>query len=75
MSADAKSINPSLLTEPELMAWLGYKRRLELQTALRELGIPYALGKGGTIISTVQAVNTALLGERGAKMKSAPIEF
>ncbi|SMF96836.1 hypothetical protein SAMN02949497_4249 [Methylomagnum ishizawai] len=73
MNAEAK--NPNLLTEPELMAWLGYKRRLDLLVALRDLRIPYALGKGGIVVSTVQAVNAGLLGTDGVRMESDPVEF
>lgn len=76
MAVTTDTKNANLLTEPELMAWLGYKRRLDLLAALRDLGIPYALGKGGTIVSTIQAVNAGLLKLRGgATMAADSIEF
>jgi hypothetical protein len=51
-----------LLTEPQLMDWLGYKRRTDLETRLRELRIPYVYGRGGLIATTLAAVNSALVG-------------
>jgi hypothetical protein len=44
------------------MAWLGYKRRTDLETALRGLKIPYGYGKGGVVVTTVSAVDRALVG-------------
>ena len=54
---------------------MGYRRRLDLQAALRELRIPYVIGKGGTVISTVQAVNAGLLCAAGTRMEGDSIEF
>jgi hypothetical protein len=74
--APASSANPNLLTEAELMAWLGYRRRLDLIEALRQQRIPYFTGKGGIVVTTLEAVNAGLLGVASARMEAPePIEF
>lgn len=51
-----------LLREAELRDWLGYERASDIEARLRELGISYRKGKGGTIVTTIDAVNRALAG-------------
>jgi hypothetical protein len=65
--------NPHLLTESQLMAWLGYKRRADLEARLRELRIPYVYGKGGAIATALAAVNSTLVGRTDTYEE--PIEF
>lgn len=53
----------ALLTEDDLKAWLGYESSSALEQRLREAGIRYKrIGKGGTIATTLDAVNKAFAG-------------
>lgn len=51
----------TLIPEPDLMEWTGYKRRDALVNFLRQSGIPYLLGNKGKILVTYDAVNLPLL--------------
>ena len=45
-------MSPDLLTEEHLKAWLGYRRRGDLERALREQGVRIIYGKGGSVNTT-----------------------
>lgn len=52
-----------LITEDQLKEWLGIERRTPLMRKLQELKIPYGLGGGGRICTTLGAIDRALVGE------------
>jgi len=57
------SRNPALLNEDDLRAWLKFERAADIETKLREMGIRFRrAGKGGAIVTTIEAVNRALAG-------------
>ena len=58
--------NQHLLSEPDLMNWLGCKRRAALEKYLREHGVRVIYGPGGRICTTLEAVNEALVGRKAA---------
>lgn len=58
--AEKNTLNQILLTEQDLMQWTGYSRRADLEKWLTLQGIKPVHGKGGTIITTLNAVNDAL---------------
>ena len=69
------AVMPSeLLDEANLMAWSGHAQRVRLEKWLKEQRIPYRYGKGGRIITTLAAVNAALVAG-GATIGPDPIEF
>ncbi len=49
-----------LLTEEQLKAWSKYSRTSDLLDFLRSNGIAYFRGRGGSVMTTVQAVNAPL---------------
>ena len=51
----------NLLTEEELKAWLNCERRGDLVRALDRAQIPYAVGVGGCISTSLGAIDGALL--------------
>ena len=42
----------SLITETQLKNWLGYRRRADIERALRQAGIRFIHGQGGTVCTT-----------------------
>jgi hypothetical protein len=54
------SDHPALLTEAELMHWLGYSQRSRLEDRLRQLGVPIIYGRGERICTTLGALEAAL---------------
>lgn len=57
------AIQKVLLTEADLRDWLGYHRSSDIEARLREMGIKFRrAGKGGTIVTTLAAVNRAIAG-------------
>lgn len=52
----------SLLSEKILMQTFGTSRRSDLRRYLDRQHIPYYLGKGGCIVTTIQAINYPLIG-------------
>jgi len=52
--------HPALLTEAELMDWLGYSQRGRLEERLRQLGVPIVYGRGERICTTLGALEAAL---------------
>ncbi len=56
----------ALLSEDELKAWCGYEQRQKLEEWLRKNKISYTYGKGNKLITTAEAVNRAIAGERAA---------
>jgi len=57
-------MNPSLITEPELMDWLSCRRRATLERLLREHGVRILHGQKGQICTTLEAINASLGLER-----------
>ncbi len=51
-----------LITEDQLKAWSGYSQTGKLLDFLRANGILYFRGRGGSVMTTIQAVNAPLLG-------------
>lgn len=52
--------HPELLSEEDLLPWLGYSQRGKLEERLRQLGVPIIPGRGGRICTTKTALNAAL---------------
>lgn len=50
---------PVLVSQEQLMAATGYERQGDLRRWLEENGFSYKLGRGGRIVTTVEAVNKA----------------
>jgi len=66
----------TLIPEPDLMEWTGYKRRDALVNWLRQQSIPYLLGRDGRVCVTTDAVNVPLLrNQQAAANSTADIEF
>lgn len=59
----------ALITEDQLKAWTGYEQRPKIEAWLRDNKIPFTHGKGNTLITTTDAVNKSLIGERAANDK------
>ena len=58
-----------MIDEAELLAKTGFKRRSELEHWLNLNGVLWWPGKGGRIVTTLEAVNRALLRTHGAEWK------
>lgn len=54
-----------LLGEQDLFAKTGFKRRDELERWLNAHGVLWWPGKGGAIVTTLEALNRALLEDKG----------
>ena len=52
----------SLVSEKILMQTFGTSRRSDLRRYLDQQHIPYYLGKGGCIVTTIEAINYPLIG-------------
>lgn len=46
----------SLLSEYDLEQWLGFQRRADIVRWLERRAIPYEVGAGGRVITTLEAV-------------------
>ncbi|USE34610.1 hypothetical protein [Endozoicomonas sp. SCSIO W0465] len=49
-----------LVTEEQLKTWTQYSRTKDLLDFLRANGITYFRGRGGSVMTTIQAVNAPL---------------
>lgn len=58
-----------LLDEKDLFAKTGFKRRTELENWLNLHGVLWWPGKKGRIVTTMEALNSALLKARGSEWK------
>lgn len=63
--------HPSLLKGPVLKEWAGCRQNRKLEAWLAQRGIPYWYGGDGEIVTTLEAVNAALI----TRAESATIEF
>lgn len=61
----------ALLSESDLKAWSGFGQRKKLESFLRQNKIPFTYGKGNKLITTQEAVDTALGVKKSA---AAPAE-
>ena len=52
-----------LVEQSELLEKFGFIRPGDLRRCLDELKIPYHQGKGGKIVTTIQALNQPLIGK------------
>jgi Domain of unknown function (DUF4224) len=59
----------ALLTEDDLKTWTGFEQRKKIEEWLRENKICYTYGKGNKLITTADAVNSALVGKKAANDK------
>ena len=50
----------SLISEEQLKAWTKYSRTADLLDFLRSNGVTYFRGRGGCVITTIQAIDSAL---------------
>ena len=66
-------MSPELVSEKDLKAWLDYKNPGDVEKWCKNNRVPYAYGKGGTICTTVSAINNALFG--AAKKEVGEIRF
>lgn len=77
MNARAKHAprpHPELVTEAQLMEWLGYQRRADVEEFLRGQGVPILYGRGGRLCTTLEAINKTVLGEE-IRQRLEAIEF
>ncbi|MCO6414050.1 MAG: hypothetical protein J5I92_15030 [Thiogranum sp.] len=49
-----------LLTQPELLEWLGYQRPSDLKKALLQLGVRPIIGRDGAVCCTTGALDRAM---------------
>lgn len=70
MTVAALAPHTHLIAEPQLLEWLGYERRADLERWLQARGVPYDHGRGGRIVTTTEAVNQGLIGA-----DAEPVEF
>lgn len=52
-----------VIAQKELLDKFGYSRAADLRRCLDAQKIPYHLGKGGTVVTTIQALNATLVGK------------
>jgi len=52
-----------VITQKELLEKFGFTRPADLRRCLDSQKIPYHLGKGGAIVTTIQALNSPLIGK------------
>lgn len=64
--------NKELLSQPELMEWSGFKQKTGLIEWLVNSRIAFYFGKGGTVITTVSAINNPLIGQEAHDKKNKP---
>lgn len=65
----------SLVSQDELLEKFGFTRPGDLRRRLDELRIPYYLGKGGRILTTIEAINQGLIGAQVANDATTILEF
>jgi len=53
----------ALVNQDQLMEWTAFKQRGALEVWLKKNRVNYTYGKGNKIITTLAAINKALLGE------------
>ena len=53
-------MNQVIITEKDLLAATGYKRRAQLEKCLRSFKVSFHFGKGGQIWTTIDALNASL---------------
>lgn len=58
-----RAVNQALIQESDLLAWTGYTRRADVERLLRRYGIPIIHGKNGQICTTLDALNSVILGK------------
>ncbi|MCW7556442.1 hypothetical protein NX722_28645 [Endozoicomonas gorgoniicola] len=56
--------NQQLIKEAQLKDWTGFKQQKPLIDFLIENNIPFARGKGGEIITTINQIDTTLSGKK-----------
>lgn len=56
------NVMSDLLNETDLLAWSNYTRRTDLINWLKDNGIKFFYGRGGSICTTVGAINHILAG-------------
>ena len=56
-------MSSELLQEEELHKWAGTGQRLKLQSWLQEQRIPYTLNAKKKVVTTITAINRALIGD------------
>jgi len=64
-----------LLSFDELKDWLGYTRAADVERKLKEFKIPYVYGINGLPVTTMDAVNSALIGDKSSGDTSDQIGF
>lgn len=65
----SKLLPPGVLDEAALKVWTKIKRRGELEAWLNANGVLWWPGGGGEILTTLEAVNRAMLKTNGAEWK------
>ena len=60
----------NLITETQLREWLGYRRRADIERALKSAGVRVINGQGGTVCTTER-----WLTEAGNLPKITEVEF
>ena len=55
--------NKSLVTEEQLKEWTKYARTCDIIRFLRDNKIPFWEGRGATVVTTLEAINSRLLDE------------
>ncbi len=59
-------MNPPLITEDQLKAWLDFKNRADVEKWLKARRIPYDYGRGGAICTTAAAIEGYFTGKKSA---------
>lgn len=59
----------------DLKEWLGYKRKTDVMQQLNMMKIPYFLSKKGEPITTMKAINSALIKGDTIETKPEKLEF
>ena len=63
-----------IIDEAQLLHRFGFERRGDLQKCLDRQRIPYFTGKGGKIVTTLQAINQVLI-DNPKSDNNGPISF
>jgi len=63
----------NLIYEKELLDVFGFERPADLRRCLTKQNVPFYLGKGGRVVTTIDAVNMPLIG--GGNNDNRDIEF
>ncbi|OQX33589.1 MAG: hypothetical protein B0D91_14080 [Oceanospirillales bacterium LUC14_002_19_P2] len=59
-----KSKTEQLVTEDELKEWTKYVRTGDIIRFLRENQVPFWEGRGGRVLTTLEAINSSLLNKQ-----------